>query len=246
MTRRRATLLVSSVTLLGQLGLLGLTLMLGLTQAPISARATVIQRVDFDTMTERASLVFYGTVTERFTHYRSREGAGSRAIVTTTSFDVHHVLKGPGAEGTPVGKGESIPLRAFQLTLAGGSLDGLMARIPGMPEFTPGERVVLFLEATPRGGYAVLGFDQGRFLVEDDADGTPIAVRRVRGAAVADPATGEIDGHGHQHGHKHEHGDHRLVDDLRIPLTQLFQRVRDLAADHGDAAASPVLEEVQR
>lgn len=209
---------------------------LGLGLAPRLSQATVLQRVDFDTMAQRAALVFYGSVTERFTHYRTRSGAGSRAIVTTTSFDVHHVLKAPA--------GTSVPARGFQLTLAGGSLDGLTARIPGMPRFVPGDRVVLFLEETPRGGYTVLGFDQGRFQVEEDADGTPIAVRRVRGAAMADPATGTIDEHGATSPGGHGgHSGHGFIDDLRLPLTQLFQRVRSVCGD-----ADPLLGvgEVQR
>jgi hypothetical protein len=199
------------------------SLTLSLTLGSQTAGATVLQRVDFDTMARHADLIIYGTVTERFTHYKTRSGPGSRAIVTTTSFDLDHVLKGP-KEGS-----KALPMRGFQLTLTGGVLDGIVMRIPGMPRFEPGERVVLFLKEKPRGGYTVVGFEQGRFRVEEDADGTPIAVRRVRGAAMADLTTGTIDEH--DHAENTGQSSHGFIDDLRIPLSLLFERVRSVCKD---------------
>jgi hypothetical protein len=170
--------------------------------APTSvAHATVLRRASLDEMTHRATLVFYGTVRESFCHRGHGDQAG---LFTTTTLDVHHLLKGNAAE---------VPARGFRLTQVGGALDGVVARIPGQPRFVPGQRVVLFLERTPR-GFAVLGFEQGRFVVEDEPDGSPVAVRRLGGAAVVDPGTGALD--------------EGSADDLRLPLPVLFQQVRAL------------------
>jgi len=181
-------------------------LLLLLLSAP-AARATVLRRVSLDELAHRSALVFYGTVRESFSHHaRGDEGA----IVTTTTLDVQHVLKG---------RPEDVPARTFRLTQVGGALDGLIARIPGQPCFVPGQRVVLFLERTSS-GWAVLGFEQGRFVVETPADGEPVAVRQVGEAAMADPTTGEVT----------EGRD----DDLRVPLSVLFQRVRAAAVEEVD------------
>jgi hypothetical protein len=67
----------------------------------------------------------------------------------------------------------------------------------------------------------VLGFEQGRFVVEDEPDGSPVAVRRLGGAAVVDPGTGALD--------------EGSADDLRLPLPVLFQQVRAIV----DAEVAP-------
>lgn len=169
-----------------------------------TAHATVLRRVDLDEMTRRSALVLYGTVRESFSH---RATAGGGAIVTTTTLDVQHLLKG---------RAEDVPARTFRLTQVGGALDGVVARIPGQPRFVPGQRVVLFLERTAA-GWAVLGFEQGRFVVETPDDGEPVAVRHVGEAAMADPVTGRVT--------------EGTDDDLRVPLAVLFQRVRAVVAE---------------
>lgn len=173
----------------------------GLMASP--AGATVLRRMTLDELSDRATLVVYATVTESFCHH-ARGDRG--AIVTTTTLDVHHVVKGDAAQ---------IPARGFRLTQVGGELDGLVARIPGQPRFGAGQRVVLFLQRVGD-GWGVLGFGQGRFDVETEADGTAVAVRRMSGVAVVDTATGRADA--------------GVQDDLRVPLSTLFQRVRAVAA----------------
>ena len=185
--------------------ILGLLLALGLS-AP--AGATVLRRLTLDELTAHATLVIYGKVTESFSHH-ARGDRG--AIVTTTTFDVHHVLKG---------RADQAPARGFRLTQVGGALDGVVARIAGQPRFAPGQRVVLFLQRVGD-GWGVVGYGQGRFDVATEADGSAVAVRSVGAAAVVDPATGQVD-EGPQ-------------DDLRVPLDVLFRRLRAAA----DAEVAP-------
>lgn len=184
-----------------------LFLLLLLTSLP-DAHASVVRRIDLDTMTRDADLAFVATVRERYCHHPR---AGSRAIQTTTTFDIEHVMKGR----PPV-------LKGFKLTVVGGELDGYIARIPGMPQFKPGQRVVVFLQATSH-GYALVGLDQGRFLIEEEDDGRLIAARRVS-SALADPSLrGTVEG---------------ASQDLRVPLTDLIQQVEALHRAH-EAELSP-------
>jgi hypothetical protein len=162
-------------------------------------RATVLQRLDLDTLTRHAEVVVHATVREVFTHH----APGSRAIVTTTTLDVRSLLKGDP---------RTVPLRGLRLTQPGGTLDGQVVRIPGVPVFAVGQEVVLFLQRLPDGRWGVVGYEQGRFSVERDASGKPLAVRRVRGVGVLDPDSGAI-------------GD-GPSEDLRLPLADLFARVR--------------------
>jgi hypothetical protein len=55
-------------------------------------------------------------------------------------------------------------------------------RIPGMPRFAPGDEVVIFLEALPRGGFAITGLAQGVFRVEPSGGLT----RDLRGLGLVD------------------------------------------------------------
>ena len=54
----------------------------------------------------------------------------------------------------------------------GGSADGKISVVPGMPTFTTGEEVVVFLSPKDRAGYPwVMGLQQGKYTVSTDNNG---------------------------------------------------------------------------
>lgn len=160
------------------------------------ARATTVRSLDVGELAAQAGLVFEGRVLAR----ESRAGARG-AIRTCVAFEVLDVVKGP-AIATP-----------YELCFAGGASGRRAVRVDGMRYPEPGEHGIYFV-ADPRGGRVnpLLGWDQGRFLVQGGAapfvataDGAPVAdVARdpapapgpsrgvARGARIARPGEGAL------------------------------------------------------
>lgn len=140
-----------------------------LASASGTALATSIVKMDVKNLSKRSSLVFAGTVAAIEKHAL----ADDSMAYTFVTFEDLDVLAGTFGGGT------------LTLRFDGGELsDGRTVLVPGMPEFTEGERVVLFADggngAVP---CPVIGWEQGHLRV------------------VADPATGEpvlADSHGRE------------------------------------------------
>ena len=136
-----------------------------------SANATVVLEVGLEEMTRASDLVFHGVVTR--SDVVALEGNPTR-LVTDVTFRMDTVLK-----GRALVQGDLLTIR-----LIGGRRGDFEVRIPGMPQFTAGDEVVLFLERTDA-GFAITGLQQGRFQVDVDAETGERTVRRsVNGVAV--------------------------------------------------------------
>src|SRR5579864_3914212 len=68
----------------------------------------------------------------------------------------------------------------------GGSYDGRVMYIPGVPRFQPGQQSILFLRRTPLETWAVTDLALGKFDLMDDAYGQTIAVREPISALNTD------------------------------------------------------------
>lgn len=151
------------------------------------ARAMTVVNRSFPELVARAEQIVVGTVTD------VREGPDDRgAPCTWVTFADLVVLKGD--------VGSTLTLR-----LLGGASGPNVARIPDMPTFTPGQRLVLFVAGNGRDICPLVGVWQGRFHVRhddalgvdvvEDHDGRPVtgrigpnlsrAARGERGAALA-------------------------------------------------------------
>ena len=86
-------------------------------------------------------------------------------VETVTTFDVEEVVMGM--------------LAATKIDVAepGGVFGDRAQLFPGVPQFEPGERVLLFLRRTPRQTWAVTDFGLGRFSIVNDRLGRALAVR---------------------------------------------------------------------
>ena len=153
----------------------------------LQARAMTVVKRDFPALVARAEQIVIGTVTD-VSH--EVDAAGSPSTLVTFSDLV--VLKG-SADNT------------VTLRLYGGPTGNVVIQVPDMPQFTTGERDVLFIAGNGRDVCPLVGVWQGRFRVQFDAalgmdviadsTGTPVLglagrelVRATRDAAVGHAA----------------------------------------------------------
>lgn len=125
----------------------------------IPAHATSVLPLYLDEIVDQAAIAFQGTVTEVHSE-RDTDGR----VVTYTTFAVHDQLKGnTGATHTIKQIGGDLP-------------DGTGLRVHGVPKFTVGQTVVVFLYGKSSKGFSSpVGLDQGRFTVGTDADGDHVS-----------------------------------------------------------------------
>ena len=131
----------------------GLTCLFLLTAA--AARATTIVMPSDEALIAKSPLIVDGTVVSSTPVLRDG------TVWTDTVVNVTRSIKGDVA-GT-------ITVREV-----GGEVDGRISMIFGVPAFAAGERVLLFLEPSPRGGYRTMDLFIGKF-----AEGTMLDGRRL-------------------------------------------------------------------
>lgn len=158
-----------------------LALGLGVAVAP-PARATVVVAKDFAALCSEAELIFVGTVASTESRWSDPQRQAIETMVTFT--DLTWLRGGPRAR--------------VELRFAGGELDGLREAVAGVPQFSVGERRVVFARA---GHFVspIVGFNQGLFRVVDGAGGPVVldadgrAVTGVGRAALQRGAAGDRD-----------------------------------------------------
>jgi hypothetical protein len=135
-----------------------------------SARGTVVAEVPFAAGARQASAVVLVRALGSTTGWGATP-AGRARIYTTFRFEVESVLAG------------AAPARALALPVIGGTLGDRRLVVPGTPEFRPGDRCLLLLDAED-GWTGLAGWTQGVFRVRPGSsgadrvhlhDGTPVA-----------------------------------------------------------------------
>ena len=118
---------------------------------PQVASATIMQYLEIEDLARLSSDVFQGTVVGAETRWNaSRDG-----IYTIVRIRVNETFKGG-----------SKPSEIVTVTQAGGEKDGIRMDYSGRPEFSAGERVVLFTNRGKNNDYIVTGLKQGKLRVE--------------------------------------------------------------------------------
>jgi hypothetical protein len=170
--------------------------LLVLALAPRAARATMVVEKPFADLCREADLIFAGKVTSVASRWRDER---RQSIETAVTFAVTDAVI--GVDGSEV-----------QLVFAGGEMDGIREAIGGIPEFRPGEEVVLFAVRRPSLS-PIVGFHQGCFRVVDgrvsNVDGAPVTGVSERGLALGQSDAGE----------------------RGVPLAQFLAEVRQRLAD---------------
>ncbi len=169
------------------------------------AGATILLALDIEKMSDEAVMVVQGHVAWDFC---TRQGP-SAPIYTYTGIEMSRCVVGdcPGS---------------LTLKHRGGTVGELTQVIPGMPRFSPGQEVLLFLREDPEGEadrYAVFGMVQGFFLILEDPDsGQDMAVQQLEGVSLATTdSMGKIVPAG-------------IVEPVVMDLEALVQRIRDARA----------------
>lgn len=132
------------------------------------ARATTMRALPLPQLTAAAGAILHGTVTS----VRSDWNAERTHIFTFVTVHADRYFKGQ--------LGPDVTVMEF-----GGTVGGLRQYIPGTPQFTPGEEVILFLSLHPPMYPAVLALSQGKFsIVRNRATGQRLIARNLYGAAL--------------------------------------------------------------
>ena len=116
----------------------------------------------FNTLVDRAELIFTGQVLGQ--HCEWRDIAGRRSIVTLVSFGVERWHKGTSPA-------------VVTLQFLGGTMGEITLSVSEMPKFKTGERTVLFVEGNGVAACPVIGFFHGRFSLKRDDSGREIVLR---------------------------------------------------------------------
>lgn len=133
--------------------------------ASLAAQATTIVMPTDEQLVDKSPVIVSGTVLS--TTPVERDGA----IWTETRVAVARALKG---------QTEAI----ITVREIGGAEGERITRVFGAPEFTEGERVLLFLEPSPRGGYRVMDLFAGKFGEANALDGSRLWLRHDASATV--------------------------------------------------------------
>ncbi|MGH7150042.1 MAG: hypothetical protein ACREIU_05065, partial [Planctomycetota bacterium] len=138
------------------------------------AAATVVVRLDLPALTSRSEAILEGKCLST----RSvLDGAGN--IATAVRVEVSRAFKGTAGE--------------IEFRIPGGVIGDRGLLVPGMPAFSVGEEVLLFLTPESSTGIRLpVGLGQGKFRIErDPVTGGKALVRSLGGVRLLDPATGE-------------------------------------------------------
>jgi hypothetical protein len=124
---------------------------------PLLAHATTVVAPRFETLVDRAELIFTGQVLSQRAEWRNHNG--ERSIVTLVTFGLQQVHKG---QAPPT----------VTLQFLGGALGNVRLEVADIPKFKVGERVMLFVEGNGSAISPVIGFFHGRFTLRKNAAGT--------------------------------------------------------------------------
>ncbi len=135
------------------------------------AVATTLAHMSLEQMSQTAQVIVRARCQEDATSWDAGE------IWTLTSFEVEEVWRG------------SAPAR-ITVRLLGGRVGNLTSSVPGVPRFRAGDEVVLFLEATQRGDFSVVSWEQGTFRIGlEVATGRETITQGTASFATFDQAT---------------------------------------------------------
>jgi hypothetical protein len=136
-----------------------------------SAPATTLMRMSLARMSQAAPLIVRAHCVANIAGWDAGE------IWTFTTFQVDDVWKG------------SAPTR-ITVRLLGGRAGNLESSVSGVPRFSPGEEVVLFLELAERGELSIVSWVQGTFRIRRDRrTGEQTVLQDSAAFATFDPIT---------------------------------------------------------
>src|SRR5262245_37851356 len=141
------------------------------------ASATTVQKFSISDLAKKSEAIAVARVDD----VSSRWDDNHKEIYTYISLKVLDGIKGSR-------KNDVLTIRQI-----GGSAEGKISVVPGMPTFAKGEEVVVFLSPKDRAGYPwVMGLQQGKYTVSVDAQGFKQVRNDVDGLKTLSPM-GSVD-----------------------------------------------------
>jgi hypothetical protein len=146
-----------------------------------AADATTIARMPLAQIAQAAPLIVRARCTANSVAFDAGE------IWTFTSFQVEEIWRGEA------------PLQ-ITVRLLGGTMGNITSHVSGVPQFRPGEDIILFLQPTKRGDFSIVSWQQGTFRISRDSAGTAAYVTQDTASfATFDPATRQFQATGIRH-----------------------------------------------
>lgn len=137
-------------------------LLLGLLSAAPAYSLTVVPR-SFDELVQLADVVMVGTVQDVRSEFADNDP--DQNILSFVSFKELQIIKG------------EVPTQEYTLQVPGGVVGRFAQNYPGIPQFQPGQRYVVFIRGNHRDFFPVVGVTQGVFQVLTDGQGRQVVVR---------------------------------------------------------------------
>jgi len=129
-----------------------------------TAGGTTVLPPTFEEMTDRAEMIFVGTVVSSRAEWRFVGSSTNRVIFTLVEFDTQEVLKGSTN-------------KTVTLQFLGGTVGDATMEVAGVPQFKPGDRVILFVERNGVQFCPLVGVFHGKFGIrKSDRHGRDIVV----------------------------------------------------------------------
>lgn len=114
--------------------------------APTVVQGTTLQKLSFDRLIAEADLIVRG----RVDGLKSRQVPDRRSMITMVVISIETQFKGPKVSSVTIEQ-------------PGGSMGDIAQGVPGLPQFSAGEDVVLFLKRQGGGTFQIVGGRQGKF-----------------------------------------------------------------------------------
>lgn len=109
-------------------------------------RGSTVEKLSFDRLIDEADVIVKGRVEE----VKTRQASDRRFVTTVVTVSVVSQFK--GAE-----------VSSITIDQPGGSMGDVVQGVPGLPEFSAGEDVIVFLKRQRSGAYSIVGGKQGKF-----------------------------------------------------------------------------------
>ena len=136
-----------------------------------SATATTVLRLDLPDLVNKADNIVQGRVEQVYVDW----DAERRLAFTYISINVDDPMKGA--------RRQTVLIRQV-----GGRVGNISMHVAGMPTFSQGEEVILFLNDLHNGTFMVVGMNQGKYQITQD-----YAVANAAGIELYNPKTGRLE-----------------------------------------------------
>jgi hypothetical protein len=123
--------------------------------APGFVQATTLQKLSFDRLIGEADLIIKGRVED----LKTRQLSDRRSITTIVTVSIERQFKGAKVSSVTIEQ-------------PGGSVGDIAQGVPGLPEFSSGEDVILFLKRQRGGAFEIVGGKQGKFTAKTQPGST--------------------------------------------------------------------------